>query len=379
METLETDTVRLAPEHLNQIRASINWQALFAGLGLRKAVGKSKKLDWWAFSPFREEKTPSFHMGPGGVWYDFSIGEGGGAIELVQKIKKCNCYEAGRYILENGWAQTSLDCSSTRQHAAVTKARVNHAVDQTPSQPSQAVTLENAPIRQDLIPLTTYHEILESRGISQGTCELLGIGYLSQGRSPLKGRIVFQVADGRVTKKSQDQDTRVILSHVGRAVKEGQEPKYLFYEGFHKSLELYGQEVLWLHDDAADQISATGSILLTEGPFDVAKAFEAGMRNVVASFGSTLTVCQAEKMKTLAEHHGITNITIAYDRDEAGKMGAQKATALLQRHGLDAQIFDWDGPIARTNHGVKHIPETIQDLADFNTEQIVWLRNRKWL
>ena len=89
------DTLRLTGAHLDEIRASVNWQALFAGLGLRKAEAKSKAHDWWAFSPFHEEKTPSFHMAPGGVWYDFSIGEGGGPIELVQRLEGGNCYEAG--------------------------------------------------------------------------------------------------------------------------------------------------------------------------------------------------------------------------------------------------------------------------------------------
>jgi hypothetical protein len=61
MNKLAPDTVRLTPEHLDEIRASVDWQAMFVGLGLRKAEGKSKPNDWWAFSPFHEEKTPGFH------------------------------------------------------------------------------------------------------------------------------------------------------------------------------------------------------------------------------------------------------------------------------------------------------------------------------
>lgn len=98
MNKQNPDIARLCAENLDEIRASVDWQALFAGLGLRKAEQKSKPSDWWAFSPFHDEKTPSFHMAAGGVWYDFSIGEGGGPIELVQRLEGGNCYEAGRSI-----------------------------------------------------------------------------------------------------------------------------------------------------------------------------------------------------------------------------------------------------------------------------------------
>lgn len=376
---LDKDQLRLTPEHLGEIRASVDWQSLFAGLGLKKNEAKSKAQDWWAHSPFHEEKTASFHMGPGGIWFDFSIGEGGGAIELIQKLHDCNCFEAGRFLLERGWATASIDHSPTQSQRVRTKRKVSEAVEPTAEQETKtsdkSEALTNDPIRQDLIPLCVEHELIRERGIGEETCALLGIGYLPQGRSPLKGRIVFQVADARQTKKSGEQKSRVILSHIGRAVKESQDPKYLFYEGFHKSAELYGQELIWLHEDAAEQAKTSGFLLLTEGPFDVAKAVEAGLRNVIGSFGSALSKHQALKLKAMADHFGITKVIIAYDRDMAGKAGADKALALLASIGLEPSLFDWDAPLGRTNGGIVTIPETISDLCDFTTEQMAWLRD----
>lgn len=371
MNNLAPDIVRLTPEHLDEIRASVDWQAMFSGLGLRKAEGKSKPGDWWAFSPFHEEKTPSFHMGPGGLWFDFSIGEGGGAIELIQKLEGGNCFEAGRFILEHGWAHASVDISQpvTGQRDAVRQG-VTRAVTEKfkPDAPA------NAPIRQDLIAMCDYHPRLEERGISEETCAALGIGFLAQGRSPLKGRIVFQVADARVTSKSDGQRDRVILSHVGRAVADDTDAKYLFYPGFHKSAELYGQEILWLHEDAQEQISKTGHIVLTEGPFDVAKAYEAGLRNVVGSFGAALSDRQIATLKALSGANGTTNIRILYDRDDAGRKGAVKAAERLSHAGLTPMILDWEAPLGRSDGRAVHIPTTIRDLAEFSTKQLAWLR-----
>lgn len=375
MNKRATDTVRLSPENLDEIRASVDWQALFTGLGLRKAEQKSKPNDWWAWSPFHDEKTPSFHMASGGIWYDFSIADGGGPIELVQRLEGGNCYEAGRAILERGWAHASVDPSQpvTRQRDGVRRA-VTSAVTK-PKRETARTGLSNAPIRQDLLELCDYHEELEKRGISEETCDLLGIGFLPHGRSILKGRIVFQVADARVTAQSDGERTRVKLSHVGRAI-DDTEPKYLFYQGFHKSAELYGQELIWLHDDAAEQIAATKSILLTEGPFDVAKAVEAGLRNVVGSLGASLSEIQASKLIDMAQAFGATTIHIVYDRDEAGRDGATKAVDRLQAVDLKAEVFDWDAPVGRNRSGDVRIPETVNDLGDFSSEQIQWLRQR---
>jgi hypothetical protein len=35
-------------------------------------------------------------------WYCFSIGAGGGALELVQRLRRTDCYGAARWLLENG-------------------------------------------------------------------------------------------------------------------------------------------------------------------------------------------------------------------------------------------------------------------------------------
>lgn len=185
---------------------------------------------------------------------------------------------------------------------------------------------------------------------------------------------MFQVADAQSTAKNPDELKRVILSHLGRALTDDIDPKYLFYQGFHKSAELYGQELIWLHDDAATQIDETGAIVLTEGPFDVAKAVEAGLRNVVGSFGASLSVQQAEKLKHMADKFGAKRVRLVFDRDEAGQQGAVKAADVLRQAGLEPVIFDWNAPIARSSRGDVRIPTGTDDLADFSTEQLVWLR-----
>jgi len=72
-------------------------------------------------------------------------------------------------------------------------------------------------------------------------------------------------------------------------------------------------------------------------------------------------------------------IRIAFDRDEAGQSGAQKAAILIKQAGLKPQIFDWDAAVGRSSKGDVFIPPEVQDLAEFSTEQLQWLRSRGWL
>ena len=204
-----------------------------------------------------------------------------------------------------------------------------------------------------------YHPYLETRGISEDTATALGIGYLATGRSPLRGRIVFQVRDYR-------QGKTVILSHLGRAV-DDTEPKYLFYKDFQKAAELYGQDWIGVAENSIQQINSHG-LILTEGTFDVAKAYEAGWRNVVASFGAQLSDLQADRIADIAGKHPVT---IAYDRDEAGKEGALRTQGMLLKHHLEVRIFDWEQVLGKRG---KMIPKRLADLAAFSTEQFQWLR-----
>lgn len=354
----------LAPAHLNHIRASINWQSLFEGLGLRKCEKRSNPDDWWAFSPFSDEKTPSFHISRGGLWYDFSRGTGGGPIELVQQIYDMNCYEAANLILENGWANSPVLIQTQERK---TRDRVDQASTQ----------YQNQPIRQDLLPMCTYHEYLAQRGISEETCEALGIGYLSCGRSPLRGRVVFQIRDCRLSHKDGPVE-QVILSHMGRSISAEQTPKYLFYEGFKKSAELYGQELVSSDTQCGKQMLETGYIVVTEGVFDVARAYEAGIRNIVGCFGSRLSRAQADKLRNLCLRNSIDHVRICFDRDPAGRKGAKKAEQSLSSLGIKVSSFDWNAPLSDGPSRAK-IPNSFTDIGGMNTQQIDWLRKRRKL
>ena len=371
---------------LNEIRTSADWQKTFAALGLTRDERQSRPDDWWARSPFNpDEKTASFHINAdprgGGRWYCHSTGQGGGILDLVQAIHGGNIFEAGRWLVENGC------CPLPRVYTegGATTAGAEPKAQEIPSGEEKKKGAEaaesppNKPIRQSLVPLLTElgtHPGFVERGISEATCRYLGCGYLPDThKSSLRGRIVFQVRG--VDDIEAVSPAPTILSHIGRATLQDQIDdvgKWTHYKGFRKSLELYNLDQLRLDPEALAQVKSTGRIVLVEGCFDVAKCVEAGVKNVVASFGTSVSQAQIDKLHLLKEVLDAKEILVWFDRDKAGREAQELLVDTLQADQLPANGFDWGQKFHSNQRGEVSIPEDILDPCDLASYQIQWLR-----
>lgn len=367
-------------EALSQIRRTADWRKLFQVLNLEKNEKKSKTNDWWAKSPFKPtERTASFHISDKG-FKCFSSNEGGGVIELVQKVfqyragQVLNCYEAGQWLVDNGISP--LPFSSPQQNS-VSKPQ------NSGERKNRGERTENPPIRQNLCPsLTIDHPEFERRGLSSATAEYLGFGYLppKKSRSRLAGRIVFQVCG--VRKDGESNLNSVILTHMGRATTKKQEAtdgKWLHYTGFRKSQELYNLDRLLLDSKARDETKKAGYVVIVEGCWDVAKLYETGIPNVVATFGAHISEEQIPRFKMIADHLGISHFRFLYDRDKAGEEGKLRGIETLNKAGFEADSFAWDQTFPSPSRGQINLPDNIQDVCDFRVDQLRWLRGNGYI
>jgi len=355
---------------LSEIRRNADWQALFNTLGLERDPKKSKPDDWWCCSPLSDEKTSSFHINANG-WHCFSTNQGGGVVELVQAVMKArgqslNCYEAGRWLLDQG-----VSCLGDSEAAPrPMKQREDKAQSELFASDEGK---KNQAIRFNLIPyLSQQGEHLEfvRRGILKATCDYLGCGYLAKGRGAMEGRIVFQV---RGVERAADGGFKpVVLSHIGRATTEEQAEqagKWYHYPGFTKTLELYNLDKLLLDERAAEQAKQSECVFLVEGCFDVAKLVEAGICNVVATFGAHLNEGQMPRVRLIAETLGVDRFLVWYDRDKAGIEGQAAALALLKASGVQGVGFDWGVRLSS-------LPLPVKDACDFSVDQLRGLRDQ---
>jgi len=364
----------LIAENLTQIRQNSNWRQLFDALQLSRDPKKSKDHDWWAKSPFRpDERTASFHMNARG-WYCHATGQGGGPIELVQRLHPgMHCFDAGRWLLDHGVSRIVADI---REDLQTLEDEDGAEVEVPP---------ENQPIRQDLRSLlSASHRLCAARGVPPEVYRELGAGYLDRssrkkGRpDALNLRIVFQIRGLKENETGELQP--VVLGHMGRATMEDQaerDGKWWTYAGFKKSLELYNLDNAILDDEAVDQAKSTEHLLVVEGPFDVARLYAAGIRNVVATFGASLSTAQLRRLDLISEMVGVSRFIIFYDRDRAGRKGAENALEAITASGLDiqAEVFDWNHVWESTVRGDVGIPASITDPAEFSLGQLQWLRH----
>ena len=374
-------------------RSGDRWKELWQYLSLPnpRFAKQTRDNDWWCISPFNPSETrASFHMNVHG-FYCHSTQENGSFVNLAALLLGVNVYHAAHRIREEVLGLPPM--------SAATLARsVSRSVHETVSRREK----ENKAIRMDLRPLLSpTHPEFERRGISARTLELLGAGYLDRpprqhGRpDPINRRLVFQV---RGLQEQEEEDGRmspVILTHVGRATtaeQEEQHGKWFMYPGFRKSLELYNIDLAILDEEAERQACDTGHVLVVEGPFDVAKLYEAGIRNVVATFGAQLSAPQIRRLDLVSEMTGVDRFRFFYDRDQAGQHGAEKALAAFSGNamatrqagypawvegltsGLEADAFDWEQTWSSSARTAVGIPEGIRDPCDLTVEQLGWLR-----
>lgn len=376
-------------ERLPEIWQNGDWQRVIEVFGLEvDEKRRSRSDEIWIKSPFTGEKNASLHLNlRENIFKDFSSGIGAnmGILNFCQELlrqqgQEMNCYEVATWMVENGISAVGgLNTMSQEWERNICcKTRDEKQKGQGPRGLSKEPQ-ENRPIKADLRRwLQPGHPELKRRAVSEPTSQYLGCGFLPERpegrRSPLNGRIVFQVRGVRENGSSLEP---VILTHVGRALtaeQEREDGKYWSYP-FFKGLQIYNQDKLLLDSAARCQVEQFG-LVLVEGFFDVAALVESGLLNVGALMGSQMTDKQVDRVRFISSLVAIPKVTIFLDRDEAGIAGSERAAFLLRRNGFSVDVFDWEETFDRPGARLPGIPVSIKDPGDMSSEELRWLRRQ---
>jgi DNA primase len=296
---------------------------------------------WKGLCPFHGEKTPSFHVnGDKGFFHCFGCGVGGDVIKFVELFDKVTFPEAVRQLAARAGLpvpepeDSREDAESQRDREALLKA---HEVAAGWFQEQLATAAGAAARRQ-----------LQQRGIMPEMIERLGIGYAPAAREGLKTRLlkegfalalltrsglVVQRDDGTAIDRFRNRlmipihrDNGAIVAFGGRAMEEGQQPKYL--NSPETAVYVKGRTLYGLHLSKS-AISRTKFAVMVEGYFDVAQVLLAGVPNVVASSGTALTPAQARLLKRFT-----SKVVLSFDPDAAGQGAAARSSELLVAEGF---------------------------------------------
>lgn len=309
---------------------------------------KKKGVNYSACCPFHNEKTPSFVISPAkGLYKCFGCGKGGNAITFVMEHESMSYVEALKYVAKKYNIEVEEQPETEEQKRrnddreslmSVTSFASQYFVDQ----------LNNTPDGKN-IGLSYFIE----RGFSEATVKRFELGYCPSGgdrftQAALKAgyKEQFLVDSGLTIKREEggyyDRFSGRVMFPIhgisgrvtgfgGRTLRTDKKvAKYLNSpesEIYHKSNILYG---LFF---AKKAITRADSCILVEGYTDVISMHQAGIENVVASSGTSLTEDQIRLINRFTK-----NVTIIYDGDAAGIKASLRGINLILAQGLNVRI-----------------------------------------
>jgi DNA primase len=310
---------------------------------------KKRGANYWALSPFVNEKTPSFAVNPvKGIFKDFSSGKGGDAIKFLMEMEGYGYVEALRHLARKYNIEIPETEETPEQAIRRDKRESLLIVNEFAAKFFESQLLDTEAGRA--VGLSYFRE----RGILEATLGEFRLGYspdqwdaLAQealrqqfneeyllelglvSRSEKTGKLVDRFRD-RVMFPIQNAAGKVV-GFGGRILGNRKDTgKYINSsesEIYHKSEILYGLY------QARNAIRNEDLCILTEGYMDVILLHQNGIRHVVASSGTALTPEQIRLIRRYTKR-----VLLIYDGDAAGIKAALRGIDLLVKAGMEARI-----------------------------------------
>lgn len=310
---------------------------------------KRAGVNYKGLCPFHNEKTPSFVVSPSkGLCKCFSCGKGGNAVHFIMEHEQLNYYEALKWLAKKYHIEVKERELSPEEQQVQNDRESMFVVNEFARDYFQSLLYNHVDgqsiglayfrqrgFRDDIIRKFQLGYSLNERdalakeakrkGYREEFLEKTGLCYRHDKDGLLRdrfwGRVMFPVhtLSGKV------------IAFGGRVLKtDGKIAKYVNSpesEIYHKSNELYGIYF------AKQAIVRDDRCFLVEGYTDVISMHQAGIENVVASSGTSLTQGQIRLI-----HRFTNNITVLYDGDGAGIKASIRGIDMLLEEGMNIKV-----------------------------------------
>jgi len=332
-------------------------------------------------SPFSNEKTPSFFVVPAkGIYKDFSSGKGGNVIDFLMEHEKMSYPETLRWLAAKYQIAIEEDKELTDKDKEERTERENisvvsefalkwfqeqlHETDE-----GKAIGLsyfQERGFRDDIIHKFQLGYCPD--GWDRMTKAALNAGYtleylIKAGLTRDREGKAYDFFRGRVMFPIHNISGKVI-AFAGRTLKAEKDIAKYFNspesELYHKSNVLFGMHL------AKNGIVKHDMCYLVEGYTDVISLHQAGIENVVASSGTSLTEGQIRLVKRYTQQ-----ITILYDGDAAGIKASFRGIDMILQEGLNVRVVlfpDGDDP---DSYARKHTGEEIREFISANAQDFI--------
>lgn len=327
---------RIPTDVIDQIRSDVN---------ILDIVGQYVQLhrsgsNWFGLCPFHTEKTGSFSVNePKQFFHCFSCGRGGNVFKFLMEIEDLTFPEAvyrtaelagieldAKYLPQNAGAEDTQSETGKLKRLYAQAGQLYHHI------------LVNTKLGQ---PALDY---LHERGLSDELIAEFQLGYAPQAEilqaffhekklddyqtlrksglfSEREGEDLAERFNDRIMFPIKDQ-TGSIIAFSGRLLTPDKKlPKYL---NSPEGILFNKRKVLFNFDKAKKTIRHESKVYLFEGFMDVLAAWRAGIKNGVASMGTSLTSEQIYLLEQTA-----SKLYICYDGDLPGRKATKRALELI--------------------------------------------------
>jgi DNA primase len=308
---------------------------------------KRRGANYLGLCPFHNEKTPSFTVSPSKeIFKCFGCGKSGNTISFIMEHEKLSYVEALKWLANKYNVEVEETETSPEQKLQQQTSESLFIINQFAQQFYSNILFETEEGKN--IGLT----YLKERGFSDETIRKFGLGYAPDSKDRFAKEALAKQYNLELLQKSglvvnrneqladnyRDRIIFPVHNNSGKVVgfgarlikKNDKAPKYINTpenELYVKSKILYGTYFARHAIDRADEC------LLVEGYTDVISLHQAGIENVVASGGTSLTQDQLRLIKKYTK-----NLTIIYDGDAAGVKAALRGLDMALEESLNVKL-----------------------------------------
>lgn len=350
---------------------------IYAAANIVEIIGeyvtlKRKGVNYTACCPFHNEKTPSFVVSPSkGLYKCFGCGKGGNAVTFLMEHENISYPEALKMVAKRYGIEV--------QEKELTEEEIRRNDDR-----ESMFTLNGW--AADYFANYLHHDpegmsvgmsyFRQKRGMTDATIRKFGLGFCpAKGDRMSKDALAagykeeFLVSTGLSLKRESDGSLfdrfrdRVmfpvhnisgrIVAFGGRTLRTDKSvAKYQNSpesEIYSKKRELYG---LYFAKKAIQQQDFA---IMVEGYTDVISMHQAGVENVVASSGTSLTTEQIRLLNRFTK-----NITVIYDGDSAGIHASLRGIDMILREGMNVRVVLLPEPEDPDSFARSHTAEELQ-------------------
>jgi DNA primase len=330
-------------DQLDEIRSKIDIVSLVSEYFPIKKAGRNYK----AACPFHGEKTPSFMVSPERqIFKCFGCGEGGDIFGFVMRMEGMEFGEALKMLAKRAGVKLASYKPSLQEDEKERMFQVNHL----------AAEFYHYILTSHLAGKKALAYLLD-RGIKMEAIKTFKIGYAPALWQSLQKYLVskknYKTEDltkaGLVTRNFKGEvdffRDRVMfplrdhrgnfVGFAGRVVGAWDEtgakgPKYI---NTPETLVYQKGNLLYGFETTKNAIKAKNQAIIVEGELDLISSYQAGIENVVAIKGSSLTEFQAKLIKRFCE-----NMALALDMDTAGDKATWRGIEIADKEGLNIRV-----------------------------------------